>query len=76
MSDMDPNSPAVTCTGCQRAWNSAAMADGLRRLGACPRCGAKLAFAADQDDASPLAPPAPADAGRVAPHLVLGMPRR
>lgn len=50
------------------------MAEGLRLLGSCPRCGGELDFAETQ----------PTDAGHasqqgeatVAPHLVLGIPRR
>jgi hypothetical protein len=68
--------PAVTCAGCQRAWNSASMAEGLKLLGACPRCGGTLAFAADEVGSSPLERLAPQDAVALAPHLVLGMPRR
>lgn len=63
--------PAVTCAGCQRVWNSASMAEGLRLLGACPRCGGPLTFAeaAAVEAAEPAAAP-------VAPHLVLGFPQR
>jgi hypothetical protein len=72
---MSPVAPAVTCDGCGFAWNSPAMADGLRALGQCPKCAGALVFAAV---------PAPGDvrvaapAARVptAPHLVLGIPRR
>ena len=67
--------PLVSCAACERAWNSATMADGLRAVGSCPRCGGELLFA----DAAP----APSAADRVpeanagtAPHLVLGVPRR
>ena len=67
-------SPAVSCRGCSFAWNSAAMAEGLRLLGSCPKCGGELSFRADA--------PAPAGVERTvavaaaAPHLVLGIPRR
>ena len=66
--------PAVSCSSCGFAWNSAAMADGLRLLGACPRCNGELSFSADDRredrfDAVPRRAPA-------APHLVLGIPRR
>src|SRR3954452_15422737 len=48
---MEPTSAAVTCTSCERTWNSASMAEGLRLLGACPRCGGELSFAdAERDD--------------------------
>jgi hypothetical protein len=73
---MESNSPAVTCTGCERVWNSASMAEGLRLLGACPRCGGALQFAADERDASPAAHLEHSDAATIAPHLVLGIPRR
>jgi len=47
------------------------MADGLRLLGSCPRCGGELEFAAD-------APELGADAAvpDVDPSRVLGTPRR
>jgi hypothetical protein len=65
---------AVRCRGCRFTWHSAAMAEGLRVLGACPKCKGELEFAADG--------PAPSAAGAEpaviadAPHLVLGVPRR
>jgi hypothetical protein len=49
------------------------MADGLRLLGTCPKCGGELVFAAAQ--AAHEAPASPIMDGR-APHLVLGVPRR
>jgi hypothetical protein len=50
------------------------MAEGLRLLGACPRCNGSLTF---RDDAAATAAPAePAADPAVAPHLVLGIPRR
>ncbi|HVW17665.1 MAG TPA: hypothetical protein VHB30_05405 [Solirubrobacteraceae bacterium] len=68
-----PTTPAVSCLACGRAWNSGAMADGLRLLGSCPRCGGALAF---RDDA-PADAPGPGDAdAALEPHLVLGIPRR
>lgn len=65
--------PVARCTDCRFEWHSHAMADGLRLLGSCPKCGGELVFAADR--------PAPErhDAPRLdrrAPHLVLGVPRR
>jgi hypothetical protein len=51
------------------------MAEGLRLVGACPRCGGTLEFAAEEPAAS-TQPTAPEGAGEVAPHLVLGIPRR
>ena len=72
--------PSVRCSGCGFSWNSAAMADGLRLLGSCPKCSsADLVFRDDDGDRgarfhpAPLAPITPAAA---APHLVLGIPRR
>ena len=47
------------------------MADGLRLIGSCPRCGGELAFAEDA--------PGPADERAVPdvdPARVLGVPRR
>jgi hypothetical protein len=66
--------PAVSCSGCGFCWNSQAMADGLRTLGACPRCGGELEFHAAAARESRFDPVA--DSGRTAPHLVLGIPRR
>lgn len=67
--------PAVSCGDCGRTWNSASLAEGLRLLGACPRCGGTLEF---RDDAQPVAgPPTPPERqAPVEPHLVLGIPRR
>ena len=64
--------PAVSCSSCGFGWHSAAMADGLRLLGSCPKCGGTLRFA---DDAPRAVRPADAGGDR-APHLVLGIPRR
>ena len=69
----DASAPAVHCSDCGFAWHSAAMADGLRLLGTCPKCGGELVFADSQPVAEPAAEPV-ADAR--APHLVLGVPRR
>jgi hypothetical protein len=70
-----PPSPLVSCTGCDRTWNSATMAEGLRVVGSCPRCGGGLTFADDAPEAG--APEARAVlGGESAPHLVLGVPRR
>lgn len=73
---MEPTSPAVTCTACERTWNSASMAEGLRLLGACPRCGGELSFAADERFTPAADRSAPETGAAVAPHLVLGIPRR
>ena len=65
---------AVRCTGCAFTWNTPAMADGLRVLGSCPKCGGELEF---RDAAS--APPAASETRdadvSAAPHMVLGIPR-
>lgn len=67
-------SPAARCTGCGFAWNSVAMADGLRALGSCPKCSGELEFrdASAREDRFDAVPAS----GRTAPHLVLGIPRR
>ena len=78
--DMSP-APLVRCSGCGFAWNSAAMAEGLRLLGSCPKCDSELEFReTDPRDArfearEPALDPVLAD-GPSAPHLVLGIPRR
>jgi hypothetical protein len=51
------------------------MAEGLRLLGQCPRCGGALSFG-DELSAPPMAAAAPEDAAALAPHLVLGLPQR
>lgn len=66
--------PAVSCTGCGFHWHSAAMAEGLRLLGSCPKCGGALAFSSDAP-APPTVERAPRQ-DEAAPHLVLGIPRR
>jgi hypothetical protein len=66
---------AVRCTGCAFTWNTPAMAEGLRVLGSCPKCGGELEF---RDAAAP-APPAASETRdadpSAAPHMVLGIPR-
>jgi hypothetical protein len=54
------------------------MADGLRLVGSCPRCGGTLVFADAAPDPAPdaLTEPAAQEQPAVAPHLVLGVPRR
>ena len=71
------SSPAVRCTSCHFAWNSNAMADGLRLLGSCPKCAGELAFrdAAPAPERFTTLAPRPV-ARMAAPHLVLGIPRR
>lgn len=65
--------PRVTCAACERTWHSATMADGLRLVGKCPRCSGRLLFA---DAAAPLVPAPVRAAAALAPHQVLGVPRR
>ena len=72
--------PLVRCSECGFAWNSVAMAEGLRLLGSCPKCDGDLEFREadlrdDRFDARASAP-TPVLAGATAPHLVLGIPRR
>ncbi|HMJ32928.1 MAG TPA: hypothetical protein VK501_03340 [Baekduia sp.] len=63
---------AVRCKGCGFTWNTPAMADGLRILGACPKCRGDLEFGTRGAIApAPVAP----DVAAAAPHLVLGLPR-
>lgn len=73
---MDDRQPAVSCTSCGRSWHSASMAEGLRLLGACPRCKGCLEFRDAAATGSPPAAAPPADQATLAPHLVLGLPRR
>jgi hypothetical protein len=74
---MERMSPAVTCSSCQRSWNSASMVEGLRLLGACPRCGGSaLVFAADEPEGSAMGRLDPETAVAMAPHMVMGIPRR
>jgi hypothetical protein len=63
---------AVRCRGCGFTWRSAAMADGLRVLGVCPKCKGELQFRDPGAQAAPVEPEVPAGA----PHMVLGVPRR
>jgi len=71
--DVHVTQPAVHCHDCGFDWNSPAMADGLRLLGSCPKCGGTLEFAPEQP--APEAEHSPRKDAR-APHLVLGVPRR
>lgn len=45
-------------------------------MGSCPRCGGSLKFAADEGRTVALEQVEPADTSALAPHLVMGMPRR
>ena len=68
---------AVRCRGCRFTWNTATMAEGLRILGACPRCSGELEFADQPPARGAAADPAGAQpaTSAPAPHLVLGIPR-
>jgi hypothetical protein len=73
MSSLMRDDFAVRCTGCEFTWNTPVMVDGLRVLGACPKCKGVLEF---RDDAAPPAPAVARDADvSAAPHMVLGIPR-
>jgi ribosomal protein S27E len=67
--------PRVSCTSCGRTWNSVTMAEGLRSIGTCPRCGGTLAFAEPPAGGAPTGPRASAGPD-VPPSQVLGVPRR
>ena len=75
-----PSFPAVRCSDCAYAWNSAAMAEGLKLIGSCPKCGGELIFRDEVKVSGPFLD-IEGDAERaaekgVAPHLALGIPRR
>ncbi|MDX6729001.1 MAG: hypothetical protein QOK49_3806 [Baekduia sp.] len=74
MQSLMSNDFAVRCKACEYRWNSAAMADGLRILGVCPKCKGDLEFGAGAG-AGPAAPPPESSVSADAPHLVLGIPR-
>ena len=63
--------PTVTCQDCKFTWHSQAMAEGLRLMGRCPRCGGELAFHAEIH-----ATAAPEAVRAEDPARVLGIPRR
>jgi uncharacterized paraquat-inducible protein A len=66
---------AVRCTGCEFTWNTPAMAEGLRVLGACPKCRGALEFSEDAPAATAASDTRDADVPAAAPHMVLGIPR-
>jgi hypothetical protein len=73
---VDPSAapaPTVHCLGCEYEWHTRVMAEGLRLLGSCPKCGGELAFAETAPERE--AGPSPMVDVRP-PHLVLGVPRR
>jgi hypothetical protein len=67
---------AVRCKSCRFRWNTPAMAEGLRVIGACPKCTGELEFGTR---GAGLPPEGLAERdSRVspeAPHMVLGIPR-
>lgn len=69
-----PPLPAVRCAACAREWHSRSMLEGLQILGHCPRCHGDLIFGSE-DPASAEAAGRP-QGEPVAPHMVLGIPRR
>ena len=71
--DPSADTPAVHCLVCQYEWHTRVMAEGLRLLGTCPKCGGELAFA-DSEPARAASESPKMD--QRAPHLVLGVPRR
>jgi hypothetical protein len=64
--------PRVQCDHCSFAWYGASAADGLRVVGACPRCGGELIFLGSEPSSSAFAV-AERLAG-VMPAAVLGLP--
>ena len=68
--------PAVSCSGCGFRWNSDAMAEGLRLLGSCPKCGGALLFRTGEPEPPRASRTEARSSDAVAPHLVLGIPRR
>jgi hypothetical protein len=71
--DRHDTAPAVHCVGCRFQWRSPAMAEGLRLIGSCPKCGGELAFAAVEPAHETAQSP---KMDLRAPHLVMGVPRR
>jgi hypothetical protein len=71
--DHHADAPAVHCLECKFEWHSRVMAEGLRLLGSCPKCGGALAFAAAEPARQAAESP---NMDLRAPHLVLGVPRR
>jgi hypothetical protein len=64
---------AARCTACGFTWNTPAMAEGLRVLGACPKCKGELEFGSRAGDVRAERMSTRTD--EAAPHLVLGLPR-
>jgi hypothetical protein len=71
--DQSADTPAVHCLACQYEWHTQVMAEGLRLLGTCPKCGGTLEFADSQPAHEAIQSP---KMDQRAPHLVLGVPRR
>ena len=64
--------PRVTCGDCCSAWYGASAADGLRVVGACPKCGGRLEFLAAH--AAPGEFEVNERLASVSPAAVLGLP--
>jgi hypothetical protein len=62
---------AARCRDCRFQWNTQGMAEGLRLIGSCPKCGGELEFGTRGAEPAAPAPSAPV----AEPHLVLGIPR-
>ncbi len=65
-------SPAVRCLACGFAWNSPALAHGLKAIGSCPKCSGELHFLVDVEEPSRAGDNL---ADTLEPHLALGVPR-
>ena len=68
---MSGRAPLVSCDACGAGWYSRSMAEGLRLIGTCSRCGGALTFGA-ADGHDPRAEKPVAD---VEPQHVFGVPR-
>jgi len=64
--------PRVTCDDCRFAWYGASAEDGLRVVGACPKCGGHLEFLAADAPAASFA--VNERLAAVSPATVLGLP--
>lgn len=69
----DMNPPLVRCEACTRTWHSRTMSEGLRAVGCCPRCSGTLVWS---ESPAPAPSVAAALSDALAPHLVMGVPRR
>jgi hypothetical protein len=64
--------PAVRCLACGFAWNSPALAHGLKAIGSCPKCSGDLHFLVDVEEPSRAGDDR---ADTLEPHMALGVPR-